>query len=185
MSAYTLSGIADILENGYPPKTAAAHLRDIIKEIASSAPQAAPEGWQLVPKVPTDEMLNAANKAETRHVINERRRGGDDTQLGWGAAYSAMLAAAPSTQPVPAHVEPMPMQKRVAELIEQHGSLRAAARVIQIDAGYLSRLANGEKGEPSDLFLRRMGLRKVVTYVQTITQQANKGSVEPTTGEKK
>lgn len=58
----------------------------------------------------------------------------------------------------------MTLQERIDDLIAQHGSLRAAARVIQIDPGYLSRLASGEKRDPGERTLRRMGLRKVTTY---------------------
>lgn len=56
------------------------------------------------------------------------------------------------------------LKTHIAELVETHGSLRAAARVLMIDAGYLSRLASGEKDNPDDLLLRRMGLRRVVSY---------------------
>lgn len=56
---------------------------------------------------------------------------------------------------------------RIAELIEQHGSLRAAARVLECDAGYLSRLQSGEKDNPEDWLLRRMKLRRVVSYERT------------------
>lgn len=56
------------------------------------------------------------------------------------------------------------LASRIAELIDQHGSLRAAARVLQTDAGYLSRLQSGEKSDPGVLLLRRMGLRQIVTY---------------------
>lgn len=38
------------------------------------------------------------------------------------------------------------------------------ARVTQIDAAYLSRLATGEKKSPSKETLRRLGLRAVVIY---------------------
>jgi len=58
----------------------------------------------------------------------------------------------------------MTLPERIAELIKQHGSLRAAARVLGVDAGYLSRLASGEKVDPGILLLRRMGLRRIVTY---------------------
>ena len=58
----------------------------------------------------------------------------------------------------------MTLQERVVELIEQHGSLRAAGRAIQIDPGYLSRLGSGEKAQPEKLILTRMGLRRIVTY---------------------
>lgn len=58
----------------------------------------------------------------------------------------------------------MTIQERVAELIAQHGGLRAAARATQIDHAYLHRLATGEKWQPLESTLRRLGLRKVVTY---------------------
>lgn len=58
----------------------------------------------------------------------------------------------------------MSLQERIAQLVAQHGSLRNVAAVIDMDVGYLSRLANGEKARPGEKFLRRMGLRKVVTY---------------------
>jgi len=67
-------------------------------------------GFVMVPIEPTEAMLNAANAAETKHVIQDRRQnGGNDPQLGWGAAYRAMIAAsqagaaqepaAPKTEP--------------------------------------------------------------------------------------
>lgn len=58
----------------------------------------------------------------------------------------------------------MTLQERIDQLVRQHGSLRAVARVIEIDAGYLSRLRAGEKARPGDVLLRKMGLRRVVTY---------------------
>lgn len=54
--------------------------------------------------------------------------------------------------------------ERILELVQQHGSLRAVARVKQIDAGYLVRLSNGEKVNPSAATLRKLGLKQVVTY---------------------
>lgn len=56
------------------------------------------------------------------------------------------------------------LQQRVAELIHKYGTLRAAARAIQVDASYLSRLEHGEKDNPSDLTLRRMGLREITSF---------------------
>ena len=58
------------------------------------------------------------------------------------------------------------LQDRIAELIEQHGSLRAAASVLECDPGYLSRLQSGEKDDPGDQLVRRMKLRRVVSYVR-------------------
>lgn len=56
------------------------------------------------------------------------------------------------------------LPERISQLVEQHGSLRAAARVLEVEPGYLSRLARGEKVSPGATLLRRMGLRRVVSY---------------------
>ena len=53
---------------------------------------------------------------------------------------------------------------RISELEQQHGSLRAAAKVLGCDAGYLSRLRSGEKENPSAILLKRIGLRRVISY---------------------
>lgn len=58
----------------------------------------------------------------------------------------------------------MTLQDRIDELVVQHGSLRAVARVTEIDVGYLSRLRAGEKVNPEKDKLRRLGLRRVVSY---------------------
>lgn len=68
----------------------------------------------------------------------------------------------------------MTLSERIKELIAQHGSLRAAARVLECDAGYLSRLASGEKADPSEKLLRRMGLRQIVTYERNLLRPAIK-----------
>lgn len=56
------------------------------------------------------------------------------------------------------------LAERITELRHKHGSLRAAAAVLEVDVAYLSRLASGEKDNPQAWLLRRMGLRQVVTY---------------------
>jgi hypothetical protein len=48
-------------------------------------PTAIPEGWQPVPKEPTEEMLSAAHK----HYEN------DDSYTGFSSTYRVMLVAAP------------------------------------------------------------------------------------------
>lgn len=58
----------------------------------------------------------------------------------------------------------MTLLERIMELKSVHGSLRAAGRVVKIDAAYLSRLCNGTKRGPSARTLRKLGLRKVVDY---------------------
>lgn len=64
------------------------------------------------------------------------------------------------------------LRQRIDELIAQHGTLRATARVLMTDCGYLHRLRNGEKTEPGDDLLRRMGLREVTTYERTSSARA-------------
>lgn len=56
------------------------------------------------------------------------------------------------------------LRERCNELVEQHGGIRAAARVLRIDHSYFCKLADSTKVNPSDAVLRRMGLRRVVTY---------------------
>jgi transcriptional regulator with XRE-family HTH domain len=56
------------------------------------------------------------------------------------------------------------VRKRIGKLIERHGSLRKCAKVLEISPAYLSRLQTGEKDEPSDALLRKMGLRRVTSY---------------------
>lgn len=58
----------------------------------------------------------------------------------------------------------MTLKDRIEQLVSQHGSLRAVARVTEIDVGYLSRLRAGEKANPEKAKLRRLGLRRVVHY---------------------
>jgi hypothetical protein len=54
------------------------------------------------------------------------------------------------------------IRERIEELARKHGSLRAAARVLRIDATYLLRLRDGGRANPSPTVLRKLGLRRVV-----------------------
>jgi hypothetical protein len=56
------------------------------------------------------------------------------------------------------------LQERIIEMAEVHGSLRAAARVLQVDHGYLWRLMRGDKDNPDHTLLRKLGIRKIVTF---------------------
>lgn len=73
----------------------------------------------------------------------------------------------------------MTLRARIEELVERHGSLRAAARVLKVDHAYLSRLMTGVKCAPSDALLRKLGLRRVVTY-----SRINRSPQGESTGEK-
>ena len=72
----------------------------------------------------------------------------------------------------------MTLQDRIDELVAQHGSLRAVARVTEIDVGYLSRLRAYANVNPGRDKLRRLGLRRVVAYelLKTPNDRANRPS---------
>lgn len=54
--------------------------------------------------------------------------------------------------------------RRISQLEYQHGSLREAARAVGLSVSYLTRLANGQRPNPSDEALRKLGLQRVVSY---------------------
>ena len=56
------------------------------------------------------------------------------------------------------------MRQTIEARIKTHGSLRAAARALDIDPGYLFRLLTGEKKNPSRATLTKLGLLRVETY---------------------
>ena len=58
------------------------------------------------------------------------------------------------------------LAERIRELAEKHGSYRAAARVLGITHEYLHRLEAGDKTNPSDETLRKLGLRRII-YLRT------------------
>jgi hypothetical protein len=58
----------------------------------------------------------------------------------------------------------MSLQERVAELVAKHGSVRAAALVLGINYVYLFRLGSGKQSNPGAALLKKLGLRKVVSY---------------------
>jgi hypothetical protein len=59
------------------------------------------------------------------------------------------------------------LRKRVAQLVKQHGSVRKAARVLEMDSAYLYRIGSGEMTNPSDYILKRMGLKRSVIFEET------------------
>ena len=56
------------------------------------------------------------------------------------------------------------VELQIEHLKQDYGSLRSVAGVLGVDAGYLSRLISGEKKGPSDNLLRKLNIKKKVTY---------------------
>ena len=75
-------------------------------------------------------------------------------------AARALLALAAQ----PAQEGERTLQYFIDAQIEAHGTLRAVARAVGLDAGYLSRLRYGERDAPSDKALAALGVEKIVTY---------------------
>ena len=59
----------------------------------------------------------------------------------------------------------MTISNRVGKIILLYGGLRKAAAALDINPGYLSRLNSGEKKNPSEPVLIKLGLRKEINYV--------------------
>jgi len=58
----------------------------------------------------------------------------------------------------------MTLHDRIEQLVQQHGSLRALARVMECSPAYICRLRNGVTKNPGPAVLRKLGLRRVVSY---------------------
>lgn len=56
--------------------------------------------------------------------------------------------------------------ERIAELVAEHGSYRAAAEAIGYSHPYLFRVASGQK-EAGDGLLAKLGIEKQVRYLRT------------------
>lgn len=56
------------------------------------------------------------------------------------------------------------LQERIKKLAKHHGSMRVLGRVLETDHTYLSRLSTGEKNDPGEELLRKLKLRRVITY---------------------
>lgn len=59
---------------------------------------------------------------------------------------------------------PTVLQKRVAELVAQHGGLRPLARVLRCDVANVHRMMTGRHKRPRPALLRRLGLRERLTH---------------------
>lgn len=64
--------------------------------------------------------------------------------------------------------ETVSIDQCIADLVAQHGSLRKAGRVVGLTGQYLYRLQAGEKKNPSEATLRKLGLRQVISYVRRV-----------------
>lgn len=56
------------------------------------------------------------------------------------------------------------LRARVEAVVKHFGSLRVAGRALRINYAYLARLRSGEKVNPTPAVLKKLGLKKVITY---------------------
>lgn len=75
-------------------------------------------------------------------------------------------------RPVMNH-ETVSIDQHIAQLVAKHGSLRKVGRVVGLTGQYLYRLQVGEKTNPSEAALRKLGLRRVISYVRRVGGRAD------------
>lgn len=56
------------------------------------------------------------------------------------------------------------IRNRIIQLIKKHGGVNSAATKVKVDPAYFVRLRDGERNNPGDETLAKLGLKKVVTY---------------------
>lgn len=59
-----------------------------------------------------------------------------------------------------------PVHLMIDRAAARYGSLRKAGLILKINYAYLSRLRSGQKVNPSDAVLRKLGLRRVIQFEQ-------------------
>lgn len=103
----------------------------------------------------------------------------DGSYLGWidDAFWGFQAGAAWQRTQSPGVPEGWRLVMAIELAEEKHGSLRAAARALGIDAGYLSRLKKGEKVNPSEEVLAALGLERMTMY--RASQQCTQSSWVP------
>lgn len=58
---------------------------------------------------------------------------------------------------------PITLAERIDQFVWRHGSIRKAAKILEVDYSHLWRVKQGKKN-PSDALLFRLGLKKHVHY---------------------
>lgn len=72
---------------------------------------------------------------------------------------------------IPNRSEYVTLTRRAGELVAHFGGIRVAARVLDINHAYFFRILSGEKKNPSQKILRRMGLKDEVQYKRIHTEE--------------
>lgn len=80
------------------------------------------------------------------------------------ALQAAALPAVPEVKEAAFGDQPMSLRERIWTMELEAGSLRAVATKTGVDVGYLSRLKSGEKINPRDDTLSKLGLVRRVGY---------------------
>lgn len=124
-----------------------------------TAPQ--PSAGVVMPEIGEDRSVffgYLIDKYEGYEISEENLQGWLSEMLS-DPHYCALFRREKSPEGLPSAIE---LSIEAAE--EEHGSLRAAAKALGIDAGYLSRLKTGEKVNPSDEVLSALGLERVTYF---------------------
>jgi hypothetical protein len=102
-------------------------------------------------------MFDAARGKRPMPTADELRK----WALGLGTPDEVALRTAVAAKEEPGGYVTLP--ERVEELIARYG-VRGLARRLGVDPGYISRMRTGERHNPVDELLAKLGLRRVVLY---------------------
>jgi len=58
------------------------------------------------------------------------------------------------------------IRRKVRQAVKSAGGLRPASRAIGIPASYLGALRDGTRNNPSDRYLRKLGLKRITHVVE-------------------
>ena len=67
----------------------------------------------------------------------------------------------------PTRQEQALIRRKIKEVVKAYGGVRPAARHLKIKRSYPSALLDGTRNNPGDLYLHKLGLRRV-TYIEEI-----------------
>lgn len=161
-----------LVDGGDIPRLAIAGLATLAESVAEdglvpaqAAPQAQPSAAATAEALRV--FVDALDGKRAANAAGEP--GFEFNEMVW-----ANLEAARALLAQPAAPDWLTLQERIAELIREHGTLRAVSRALGLDVGYLSRLEGGDKTNPSDDTLSKLGLQRTEPrFIRAASQPAH------------